>query len=118
MVTFDKVKNSGKVRKMKSGVKRDRSKGKGRYDLLPPEAIRRLAKHYENGAKIYGDRNWEIGMPLSWLIDSALRHIFQILERDQSEDHAAAALWNIAGFITMQERIEKGDLLKELDDLK
>ena len=36
--------------------------GKGRCDLLPPNALLRLARHFENGSKKYGDRNWEKGI--------------------------------------------------------
>lgn len=37
---------------------REPSTGKGRYDLVSPFAMRRLAQHYENGAQKYADRNW------------------------------------------------------------
>jgi hypothetical protein len=100
-----------------TGSKRDTRDGKGRYDLLPIEAVRRLAIQLENGAKKYDDRNWERGQPLCRFLDSALRHVFQILEGCEDEDHAAAALYNIAAFITIQERINKDQLPKELNDL-
>lgn len=32
---------------------REPSTGKGRYDLVSPFAMRRLAQHYENGAQKY-----------------------------------------------------------------
>jgi hypothetical protein len=117
MVIYNKVQDSGQRRKFSTGAVRDMHEGKGRYDLLPPEGIRRIALHFENGAKKYGDRNWEKGMPLTIYLDSALRHIFKILEGLDDEDHAAAACWNMLCFITIQERIEKGKLPKELDDL-
>lgn len=62
---FNEVKDSGKRQEFQTGSIRDTREGKGRYDLLPPHAIFRLAKHFENGAKKYGDRNWEKGQPLS-----------------------------------------------------
>ncbi|HUS51203.1 MAG TPA: dATP/dGTP diphosphohydrolase domain-containing protein, partial [Candidatus Paceibacterota bacterium] len=71
---FKEVKDSGKRQDFDTGSRRDTRDGKGRYDLLPVRAIKRLAKHYENGAKKYGDRNWEKGQPLSRYLDSALRH--------------------------------------------
>jgi len=43
--------------------------------------------------------------------------LFGVLEGNVDEDHAAAAAWNIMCFIETQERIEKGILSKELDDL-
>jgi hypothetical protein len=117
MTDFNHVKDSGKREEFQTGSKRDTRDGKGRYDLLPPEAIRRLSIHYENGARKYDDRNWEKGQPLCRFLDSALRHIFKILEGWDDEDHAAAAMWNIAGFMTISERIKKGVLPAELDDL-
>ena len=38
---------------------REPSIGKGRYDLISPFAIRRLARWYEAGAAKYAPRNWE-----------------------------------------------------------
>jgi len=114
---FKEVKDSGKRQDFDTGSRRDTREGKGRYDLLPVRAIRRLAKHYENGAKKYGDRNWEKGQPLSRYLDSALRHLFKALEGQIDEDHLTAAVWNILAIVETQERIEEGILPKELDDL-
>jgi len=114
---YTKVKDSGKRQEFKTGAVRDIQTGKGRYDLLPPRALRRLAEHYENGAVKYGDNNWLKGIPLKRMMDSALRHIFKVLEGKTDEDHLTAAAWNIMGIIELQERIEEGLLPKELDDL-
>lgn len=114
---FSKVKDSGKRQSFKSGAVRDTAEGKGRYDLLPTRALRRLAEHYENGAKKYGDDNWLKGIPLKRMMDSALRHMFKALEGKVDEDHLTAAAWNIVGIIELQERIEEGMLPKELDNL-
>jgi hypothetical protein len=117
MPKYDKVKDSGKRQEFQTGAVRDLQSGKGRYDLLPTRAIRRLAEHYENGAVKYGDNNWLKGMPLKRMMDSAIRHIFKALEGQTDEDHLTAAAWNILGVIELQERIEAGLLPKELDDL-
>lgn len=111
------IRDSGKRRKFKSGMVRDVVEGKGRYDLLSVIAIDRLAKHYENGAKKYADRNWEKGAPLSTYLDSGIRHIFKFIEGHRDEDHLAAAMWNIAATIHIEEMIERGLLPKELNDL-
>lgn len=79
--------------------------------------MRRLCKHLENGAEKYGDRNWELGQPLSRFLDSALRHIYKYMEGYRDEDHLAAAAWNIQGIIHVEEMIERGVLDVELDDL-
>lgn len=115
---FNEVKDSGRRQEFITGSRRDLNEGKGRYDLLPPHAIHRLAKHFENGTKKYGDRNWELGQPLGRYLDSAIRHIFQHLAGMREEDHLAAAAWNILCMIDTEYRIEKGVLPTELNDLK
>ena len=111
------IKDSGKKQVFSSGAQRDSRDGKGRYDLIPNTALRRLALIYEEGAKKYGERNWEKGMPLSRFLDSALRHINQHIEGKRDEDHLAHAMWNIASAIHTEEMIAKGKLNRELDDL-
>lgn len=114
---FREVKDSGARQDFGTGSVRDTRDGKGRFDLLPTYATKRLAQHFENGAKKYGDRNWEQGQPLSRYLDSALRHTFVYLEGDRSEDHLAAAAWNIMTCIETQHRILSGRLPAELYDL-
>lgn len=114
---FNKVKDSGERRQFGSGAVRDMSSGKGRYDLISPLFLKRLAKHFENGAKKYGDRNWEKGIPLSSYLDSAMRHLSNYLEGLRDEDHLAAAAWNISCLIHMEEMIERELIPKELDNL-
>ena len=82
---------------------REPSEGKGRYDLISPFALNRLAKHYENGAKKYFDRNWEKGIPYSRYVDSAMRHLTQFVMGKEDEDHLAAAAWNIFSIMHHQE---------------
>lgn len=121
-MNFEKVQDSGERRKFITGSQRDSHEGKGRYDLITPVALKRLAIHYENGAKKYDDNNWMKGQPLHVFLDSALRHINTyrlntMLGKPQEEDHLAAALWNIAALIHTEEMIALGKLPKELDDL-
>jgi hypothetical protein len=78
-----------------TGAHRSSAAGKGRYDLIPTEAKRRVAIKYEQGGINHGDRNWEKGMPFSRLVDSAQRHLDQYLSGDRSEDHLAAIVWNV-----------------------
>lgn len=60
----------------------------------------RWALRCEVGHLKYGDgRNWEKGMPIAEFLDSALRHLVQYAMGDKSEDHLAAALWNIGCII-------------------
>ena len=114
---FDKVKDSGKNEEFSTGSIRDTQKGKGRFDLVAPYAMLRIAQHYENGSSRYGDRNWELGQPLSRYLDSAERHLTKIKMGLEDEDHLSACCWNIMAIIETQKRIELGILPKELDDL-
>jgi hypothetical protein len=114
---FKSVKDDGGVRDVTAaGGERESAIGKGRFDLLPPTALLRLAQHYENGARKYAPRNWEKGLPLSRFIDSAFRHLVQFMDGDREEDHLAAVLWNIAGYIQTEEWIRRGCLPAVLND--
>lgn len=99
-----------------SGATRSDATGRGRFDLIPYEAMLSLARRYEMGAVSFGDRNWERGQPLSRLLSSMRRHAAQI-NYDFREDHVGAVLWNAAAFVTMVERMRAGILPKELDDV-
>ena len=59
------------------------------------EYVESLAKHFEAGAAKYGDNNWQLGLPASRYIDSALRHLFKHLDRQTDEPHKVAFAWNI-----------------------
>lgn len=112
-----------------TGAHREIAPGKGRYDLISPFAMRQLAKLLEKGAKKYtkynadgtvkerGERNWEKGLPLSTFVDSASRHLGQLLEGDDTEDHAAAAFWNMMAYMHTRHEIRAGRLPAELDDM-
>ena len=48
-----------------TGANRTKQEGRGRFDLIPYEAILALAQRLELGSLTYGDRKWEKGMTLS-----------------------------------------------------
>lgn len=100
-----------------TGSQRDSRDGKGRYDLISPIALKRLALRMEGGATHYGERNWEKGQPLMRYVDSAIRHIQNHVEGKRDEDHMGAALWNIHSFIHTEEMIKRGSLPETLNDL-
>lgn len=105
------IKDSGVRHEYETGAVRDVREGKGRYDLLPWEAIHELALHCEQGALKYGERNCEKGIPIHSLIDSASRHLSCYLRGMNDEPHLRAAMWNIA----MAIRTEK--LMPEMQDI-
>lgn len=108
---------SGNQEQFATGSVRDSRIGKGRFDLLPPRALREVAIRFEEGATAYGPRNWERGQPLSRYLDSALRHSMAVMEGKSDENHAAAAAWNWLCFIETRARILAGSLPGTLDDL-
>ncbi len=54
-----------------------------------------VAKHFEEGAKKYGEYNWQKGIPTHCYIDSAVRHYLKYLRGDTDEPHDRAFVWNI-----------------------
>lgn len=110
------TKHSGAQQQFDTGSRRDLPTGKGRYDLIPTIPLRRLAQLYERGAVHYGDRNWERGQPLMRYVDSAMRHLNNLVAGEPEEDHAIAVAWNMFGFVWTLAMIEAGRLPAELDD--
>lgn len=85
-----------------TGAVRDTG-GKGRMDLLPWSALLRVSRHMEDAIKPdpetgkphYPERNWEKGLPLHTMIDSAFRHLAKYMEGWDDEDHLCAAATNL-----------------------
>jgi len=97
------LQDSGRREKHKTGMIRDTREGKGRFDLISPMALLRLARVYEKGAKKYEERNWEKGMPFGRFIDSAMRHINQYVGGETDEDHLAQAVWNLFSVMHLEQ---------------
>ena len=83
---------------------------------MPFYPLKRLAIHFENGAKKYGDRNWEKGQPLNEYLSSAARHLGMFTNGANDEDHLAAVIWNCMAHIETQRKIEEGILPQSLLD--
>ena len=54
-----------------------------------------VSKHFEAGAKKYGEHNWQKGIPTHCYVDSAIRHYLKHLRGDTDEPHDRAFVWNI-----------------------
>lgn len=63
----------------------------GSYETM----ILEVAKHFEDGARKYGENNWQKGIPASCYIDSAIRHYMKYRRGDLDEPHDRAFVWNI-----------------------
>lgn len=111
------LKDSGKRETFDTGMVREPEMGRGQYILISPIALKALAIHMGRGAEKYNSRNWELGGKLSRHLNSAMRHLQQALEGDNSEDHYSAAVFNIFAIIHNREMIKRGKLPGSLDDL-
>lgn len=73
-----------------------------------------VAKHFEEGAKKYGENNWQKGIPVRCYIDSAVRHYLKWLRGDKDEPHDRAFCWNIICCMwTCQNKPELNDYRKD-----
>ena len=54
-----------------------------------------VSKHFEDGAKKYGENNWQKGIPVHSYIDSAIRHYLKYKDGWDDEPHDRAFVWNL-----------------------
>lgn len=82
------------------------------YDEKDATMFLEVAKHFEEGAKKYGENNWQKGIPVKCYIDSAVRHYLKWLRGDKDEPHDRAFVWNLMCCIwevDYREKEEKGN---------
>ena len=60
-----------------------------------PELMLETSIHFEEGAKKYGENNWQKGIPTNCYVDSAVRHYLKWLRGDTDEPHDRAFVWNL-----------------------
>lgn len=102
------VAKSGTVRTYDGGGIREDVPGKGKYQFISTVGLRRLAQRYEYGYRKYGAaENYKKGLPTSECINSAMRHLVNYLEGDNSEDHLAAVAWNVFCVMEMEVKNSK-----------
>lgn len=104
------TKDSGRREGFPSGMQRDTQDDKPRYDLLDRPFLKRWAELMARGAKKYGENNWKKASTVeeeTRFQASAVRHLFQWLDGDRSEDHAAAVAFNLAGAEMVREKLNK-----------
>ncbi len=111
------TKDSGQRQEFSTGMKRDTQDGKPRYDLLDRELLRRWAELMARGAAKYEEENWrkaETEEEMKRFDASLLRHVFQLLEGDRTEDHSAAICFNVAGREMVYKKLqEKQQLFRQ-----
>jgi hypothetical protein len=104
-----KTSHNKRDRLFSTGAVRNSDEGKPKMSLLPHKEFIRVLMRYREGADIRGDHNWKNGMQLSELYNSAQRHLMAWFMKDVSEDHAAAAVWNILCAMWMEQNKQEMD---------
>lgn len=87
-----------------------------RYDLIPAEALEKVADVFTYGAAKYGDRNWEKGIKFSRVFGALLRHLFAWwVRKDIDEESGRLHLAHVAvnSLFLLQYATQKKD---NLDD--
>lgn len=74
---------------------------KGEDDMFLDASV-----HFEEGAKKYGEHNWQKGIPVNRYIDSAVRHYLKWRRGDDDERHDRAFVWNLMCCIWTNRRKE------------
>lgn len=91
-----------------SGAVRSENEGKIDYSLaLDGPLFERLASHLTKAAPEKGKRNWmnaSTEEDYERFRESFVRHVFQFLKGDESEDHAAAIAFNLNGMLYVKEQ--------------
>ena len=98
---MSEIKDSGERTEFGTGALRDMHEGKGRFDLLPWNAIWEVSKHCEKGANKYGEHNVDKGIPIHSFVDSAVRHTMKFWLGWDDEPHLTAACWNLLWALEM-----------------
>jgi hypothetical protein len=107
----NEINDSGARMEFNTGAVREPQDKKGRYDLISPIGMMRLARWYELGAQKYEARNWEKGLPFSNCLNSMFRHLVKYMAGYSDEDHLAAIAWNAFALMHYEE------LKPELNDI-
>ena len=109
------TRDSGKREDFDSGMTRDTEDDKIDYSrVFDGPMLQRWAELLTRGAKKYpntldGKPNWmkaNSEAELRRFKRSAFRHFVQLLQGDETEDHAAAVVFNLNGYLYVQDRLK------------
>lgn len=107
------------IKQYENGGVREQTPGKGIYNSMSMVGLKRLAQRYEYGEVKYGNSdNYKKGIPVSRCFDSTMRHMVAYLSGDNSEDHLAAAAWNIFCMMEMEVNNPEWNDIKSRQGLK
>jgi len=106
-----------KIIQQSDGGNRGVKKYKGKYTLIPPHGMNRVARWYELGAEKYGLRNWEKGLSPDECLECLIRHTEKYLDKWTDEDHLAAIIWNAFSLMHYEQHLDVNEVYKKLWDL-
>ena len=92
LVHLNRFQNTGEIHHLIDVIKKFYNI---RYNCSLEDMFLEVSKHFEEGAKKYGEYNWQKGIPTHCYIDSAVRHYLKWLRGDDDEPHDRAFVWNI-----------------------
>jgi hypothetical protein len=98
-----------------SGAKRQASSG--RYDLICPEFLEKIALVLEEGVNKYSSDNWTKGIPLSNLHHHAFKHLKAYLAGETDEDHLGHLLANLMFIIHFRARCTCAQTRLKLEEI-
>lgn len=84
---------------MQEGRKNDKKDDKTRWELMPLDCLEDVARVYTEGAKKYGDNNWQnLDNGYERYKGALLRHLYasetQEFDEETKVRHEAAVCWN------------------------
>lgn len=85
----------------KKDAKDKKTKDKPRLSLIPKEALWAMGNAFTYGETYYGTHNWRKGIPISYLLDAAQRHINEFnngedIDIKSQNHHLGNAMANLA----------------------
>ena len=80
-----------------------------RFDLLPPEALREVARLYGTGASKYSDRNWEKGYNWGLSFAALQRHAWlfwggESIDPETQRHHLASVVFHALALMEFERR--------------
>lgn len=103
------------------GKKNDRKDDKTRWELIPLDCLEDIARVYTEGAKKYGDNNWQnLDNGYERYKGALLRHLYAA-EHDEFDEetgcrHLAQVAWNAIALLWLSKNKDNDCFSKEISD--
>ena len=64
-------------------------------DISLVDMLLEVSIHYRDGARKYGENNWQKGLPVKSYLSSGCRHLLKHIDGQKDEAHNRGFVWNI-----------------------